>query len=121
MIPPPAILSGAVAVVSRVPAAYNPVHEHRLPDAVFDPAENVFDVLDTVSRVQHGERRSVGKGGYRRTEPTDGFLPSTEYFNRSSGHAHNAIQVDCLRFRGPDVSLHRISSSPSTPVYRFQK
>jgi hypothetical protein len=53
MIPPPPIQSGAVSVVRRVPAASNPVHEHRLPDALFDPAENIFNVLDPISRIQH--------------------------------------------------------------------
>ena len=63
MIPPPPIQSGAVPVVRRVPAASNPVHEQHLPDTPFDPAENFFNVLDPISRIQHGERRSVGKGG----------------------------------------------------------
>ena len=62
MIPPPPIQSGSVSVVHRVPAASDPVHEHRSPDALFDPAENFFNVLDPVGRIQH-EWRSVGKGG----------------------------------------------------------
>lgn len=71
-VPAAGVQTGSGSIISRVPAAPNPVDDH-LPDAVLNAAENVFHLLDTALALQHFLRGGVAEGRDGGSEPTEGF------------------------------------------------
>lgn len=74
MIPAPSIFRGAFPVILRVATAANPEDPHYLPDALLNPTKNVFDFVDSGSRVKNGEWGFTPQGGHGSTQPSQCVL-----------------------------------------------